>query len=44
MTKNESKEFLVIPFGLCNALTTFCQLINDVLFDSLDVIVVTSMI
>ena len=31
-----SFEFLVMPFGLTNAPTTFCKLINDVLFDFMD--------
>ena len=31
-----SFEFLVMPFGLTNALVTFCNLMNDVLFDFLD--------
>ena len=35
-----SFEFLVMPFGLTNDPTTFCNLINDVLFDFLDSIVV----
>lgn len=29
-----------MSFGLTNALTTFCNLMNDVLFDCLDVVVV----
>ena len=33
-------EFLVIPFGLTNAPTTFCNLMNNVLFDYLDDFVV----
>ena len=32
----ESFEFLVMPFGLTNAPATFCNLMNDVLFDFLD--------
>ena len=35
-----SYEFLVMLFGLTNALTTFCNLMNDVLFDYLNAFVV----
>ena len=35
-----SYEFLVMPFGLTNAPVTFCNLMNDVLFDDLDAFVV----
>ena len=35
-----SFEFLVMPFRLTNAPTTFCNLMNDVLFDFLDTFVV----
>ena len=35
-----SYEFLVMPFGLTNASATFCNLMNDVLFDYLDAFVV----
>ena len=40
MTRYESLEFLVIPFGLTNAPMTFCNLMNDVQFDLLDSFVV----
>ncbi|KAL6319790.1 hypothetical protein AAG906_036849 [Vitis piasezkii] len=33
-------EFLVMPFGLTNSPTTFCNFMNDVLFDFLDSFVV----
>ena len=39
-TRYGSFEFLVMPFGLINALATFCNLMNDVLFDFLDSFVV----
>lgn len=35
-----SYEFLVMPFGLTNAPINFCNLMNDLLFDYLDVFVV----
>ena len=35
-----SFKFLVMPFGLTKAPATFCNLINDVLFDFLDSFVV----
>ena len=35
-----SFELLVMPFGLTNASATFCNLMNDVLFDFLDSFVV----
>ena len=34
-----SFEFLVIPFGLTNATTMFCNLMNDVLYNFLDSLV-----
>ena len=40
VTRYRSFEFLVMPFGLTNAPATFCNLMNDVLFDFLDSFVV----
>ncbi|RVX03852.1 Transposon Tf2-2 polyprotein [Vitis vinifera] len=40
VTRYGSYEFLVMPFGLTNAPATFCNLMNDVLFDYLDTFVV----
>ena len=40
VTRYGSYEFLVMPFGLTNAPATFCNLMNDVLFDYLDAFVV----
>ena len=40
VTWYRSFEFLVMPFGLTNAPATFCNLMNDVLFDFLDSFVV----
>ena len=40
VTRYGSYEFLVMPFGLTNAPTTFCNLLNDVLFNYLDAFVV----
>ena len=40
VTRYGSYEFLVIPFGLTNALVTFYNLMNDVLFDYLYAFVV----
>ena len=40
VTRYGSYEFLVMPFGLTNALATFCNLMNDVLYDFLDNFVV----
>lgn len=40
VTRYGSYEFLVMPFGLTNALATFLNLMNDVLFNYLDVFVV----
>ena len=36
VTRYVSFEFLVMPFRLTNALATFCNLLNDVLFDFLE--------
>ena len=36
VTRYGSFEFLVMPFGLCNAPTTFCTLMKDVLQPFLD--------
>ena len=36
VTRYGSFEFLVMPFRLTNAPMTFCNLMNDVLFDFLD--------
>ena len=36
VTRYGSFEFLVMPFGLTNTLATFCNLMNDALFDFLD--------
>ena len=40
ITRYGSYKFLVMPFGLTNSPTTFCNLMNDVLFDYLDAFVV----
>ncbi|KAL0328234.1 UNVERIFIED_CONTAM: Transposon Ty3-G Gag-Pol polyprotein [Sesamum calycinum] len=40
VTRYGSFEFLVMPFGLTNAPTTFCNLMNDVLYEYLDRFVV----
>jgi hypothetical protein len=40
VTRYKSFEFLVMSFGLCNAPTTFCTLMNDVLRPFLDRFVV----
>ena len=40
VTRYGSFEFLVMPFRLTNALATFCNLMNDVIFDFLDSFVV----
>ena len=40
VTRYGSYEFLVTHFGLTNALETFCNLMNDVLFDYLDAFIV----
>jgi len=36
VTRYGSYEFLVMPFGLTNAPSTFCNLMDDVLYDFLD--------
>uniref|UniRef100_A0A3Q7HN73 Reverse transcriptase domain-containing protein n=1 Tax=Solanum lycopersicum TaxID=4081 RepID=A0A3Q7HN73_SOLLC len=36
VTRYGSYKFLVMPFGQTNALGTFCNLMNNVLFDYLD--------
>ncbi|KAF3674437.1 hypothetical protein FXO37_06399 [Capsicum annuum] len=41
VTRYGSYEFLVMSFGLTNSQATFCNLMNDVLFDYLDDFVVT---
>ena len=40
VTRYGSFGFLVMPFGLTNALATFCNLMNDVIYDFLDSFVV----
>ena len=40
VTRYGSFEFMVMSFGLCNALTMFCTLMNDVLRPFLDKFVV----
>lgn len=40
MTRYESYEFLVVSFGLTNALVTFYNLKNDALYEFLDHLVV----
>jgi hypothetical protein len=40
VTRYGSYEFMVMPFGLTNALVTFCNLMNDVLYEFLDEFVV----
>uniref|UniRef100_A0A3Q7IGZ8 CCHC-type domain-containing protein n=1 Tax=Solanum lycopersicum TaxID=4081 RepID=A0A3Q7IGZ8_SOLLC len=40
VTRYGSYEFLVMPFGLTNASATFCNLMNNVLFDNIDDFVV----
>ena len=36
VTRFGAYEFLVMSFGLTNASTTFCNLMNDVLFEYID--------
>lgn len=36
VTRYGSSEFLVMPFGLTNSPATFCNLMNDVLYEYLD--------
>ena len=40
VTQYGSYDFLVMPFGLTNIRATFCNLMNDVLFDYFDAVVV----
>ncbi|KAL6323462.1 hypothetical protein AAG906_039033 [Vitis piasezkii] len=40
VTQYGSYDFLVMPFGLTNICATFCNLMNDVLFDYFDAVVV----
>ena len=40
VTRYGSYEFLVMPFGLTNAFATFCNLMNDVLYEFVDHFVV----
>lgn len=40
VTRYGSFEFLVMPFGMTNAPATFCNLMNDVLYEFLDRFVV----
>lgn len=40
VTRYGSFEFLVMPFDLTNALATFCNLMNNVLYDFFDRFVV----
>ena len=39
VTRYGAYEFLVMPFGLTNAPSTFCNLMNDVLFEYIDAFV-----
>lgn len=36
MTSYRAYEFLVMPFSMTNASATFCNLMNDVLYDFLE--------
>jgi len=40
VTRYDSYEFLIMSFNLTNAPTTFCNLMNDVLYDFLNFVVV----
>lgn len=40
VTRYDLFEYLIMSFGLANASTTFCNLINDVLYEYLDKFVV----
>ena len=40
VTRYGAYEFLVMPFGLTNAPATFCNLMNDILFEYIDAFVV----
>ena len=40
VTRYGAYEFLVMSFGLTNASTIFCNLMNDVIFEYIDAFVV----